>query len=164
LWWRLEFVTAPTKEKPRAAAFCPTTNADLVAARVRKFCLCCIGLPLEFIDKATQIAYTCSVEFFETAAFVRIVNDYLNDEELRLLQSYLLDNPDAGKVIKQGKESRKLRWATSTTGKSGGLRIIYFHRAVQNRIYLLLVYSKREKSDLTPTEIQLLAKFIEQLP
>jgi hypothetical protein len=66
------------------------------------------------------------VEFFETAAFVRIVNDYLNDEELRLLQSYLLDNPDAGKVIKQGKGSRKLRWATSTTGKSGGLRIIYF--------------------------------------
>ncbi len=104
------------------------------------------------------------MEFFETAAFVRIINDYLNDEELRLLQIYLLNNPDSGKVIKKGKGSRKLRWATRTTGKSGGLRIIYFHHVVQSRIYLLLVYSKSEKSDLTPYEIQLLAKFVDQLP
>jgi hypothetical protein len=104
------------------------------------------------------------VEFYETAAFVRTINDYLDDEELRHLQSFLLLNPDAGKVIRKGKGSRKLRWATKTTGKSGGLRIIYFHRVVQHRIYLLLVYGKNEKSDLTQQEIQLLAKFIEQLP
>ncbi len=45
------------------------------------------------------------VEFFETDAFVRIINDYLNDEELRLLQIYLLNNPDSRKVIKKGKGS-----------------------------------------------------------
>lgn len=104
------------------------------------------------------------MEFYETAAFVRIINDYMDDEELRQLQCFLLLNPEAGKVIRKSKGGRKLRWATKSSGKSGGLRIIYFHRPIHHRIYLLLIYSKNEKSDLTQQEIQLLAKYIEQLP
>ncbi len=104
------------------------------------------------------------VEFYETAVFVRIINDYLSDEELRLLQSYLMLQPESGKVIQKSKGARKLRWGNSTSGKRGGLRVIYYYRIKQHRIYLLLVYSKTEKTDLTLREIQLLAKFIEQLP
>ncbi len=88
----------------------------------------CFGFSSCFgcFDKYTQLAYIWFVEFFETAAFVRIINDYLDDEELRHLQSFLLLNPDAGKVIRKGKGSRKLRWATKTTGKVEGYESFIF--------------------------------------
>ena len=43
-------------------------------------------------------------------------------------------------------------------GKSGGVRVIYFHVAVNAQIRLLLIYRKGVKDDLTPAEKKTLRK------
>jgi len=37
---------------------------------------------------------------------------------------------------------RKIRWSRRGTGKSGGVRVLYFARTVDGQIWLLLIYAK----------------------
>ena len=65
--------------------------------------------------------------FVELTPFIAFRAANWTDEELRALQNHLLDNPNAGDVIRASSGLRKLRWAASGRGKRGGARIIYYH-------------------------------------
>lgn len=65
--------------------------------------------------------YNSITIFIETSIFTKIIGRYLTDEELLDLQEYLLQSPEAGKIIRETGGVRKLRWAVSGKGKSGGL-------------------------------------------
>lgn len=60
---------------------------------------------------------------------------------------------------------RKVRFARPSRreGKSGGTRVVYYFLDPQSRIYLLLVYSKSVKDDLTRAEENELRKLAQQL-
>lgn len=45
-------------------------------------------------------------------------------------------------------------------GASGGVRVIYYYIQRNDRIYLLDLYAKNEKSDLTKAEIEELAQIV----
>jgi hypothetical protein len=60
------------------------------------------------------------VIFIETSLFTKLISQYLSDEEYLGLQKFLLQHPKAGKIIQQTGGVRKLRWAISGKGKSGG--------------------------------------------
>jgi hypothetical protein len=47
---------------------------------------------------------------------------------------------------------RKLRWRRQGTGKRGGVRVIYFYQNAQMPIFLLLIYAKARREDMTPDE------------
>ena len=55
--------------------------------------------------------------FIETSFFTKLLPDYLSDDEYRGLQSYLLQKPDAGDIVKGSGGVRKVRWASSGKGK-----------------------------------------------
>lgn len=38
--------------------------------------------------------------FIETSTFTKLLPSYLNDEEYRALQTYLLQKPDAGDIVR----------------------------------------------------------------
>ncbi len=76
----------------------------------------------------------------------------LSDNDLKQLQSILLENPLAGDIIIGTGGARKIRFALSGTGKSGGLRVIYADMAHTQRTYLLLCYPKSKQDDLTPAQ------------
>ena len=84
----------------------------------------------------------------------------LNDDDLRLLEQTLLDNPKAGDVIPGLSGGRKLRLALEGRGKSGGARAVYVDVVVRERIYLLLAYPKNVQTDLTPEQKRMLNKII----
>jgi mRNA-degrading endonuclease RelE of RelBE toxin-antitoxin system len=94
------------------------------------------------------------VVFVETPIFTRRIGSYLDDDEYRLLQSFLADHPGSGKVIRHSGGMRKLRWAGSGRGKRGGLRIIYYWWISKDRISMLMVYPKSEQDDLTPEQLK----------
>jgi len=54
---------------------------------------------------------------------------------------------------------RKLRWSAQGKGKSGGVRIIYYHHNEYIPLFLLTLFGKGEKANLSKTECNELAKF-----
>ena len=86
--------------------------------------------------------------FIETSIFTKIVGRYLTEKEFWRLQNYLLQMPEAGKMIRETGGVRKLRWAVSGKGKSGGLRIIHYWKKRNEEIWLLTLYSKGEQETI----------------
>lgn len=98
----------------------------------------------------------------ETSVFTRRVQALLSDEEYRLLQLHLARRPDAGAVVKASGGLRKARWSVGARGKRGGVRIIYYWSKPGDRILMLLIYSKSERQDLTPDQLRILRKLVEE--
>jgi len=80
--------------------------------------------------------------FIETRLFTRLVAGYLSDAEYARLQQELMNNPEAGAVIRGSGGVRKLRWAATGRGKRGGYRVIYFVRRPKGVIWMLTIYPK----------------------
>lgn len=74
------------------------------------------------------------MEFIETTAFTRYVYEYLSDDEYSGLQNFLLQYPEAGKVVPGSGGVRKIRWAMSGKGKSSGVRVIYYFKRQDDEI------------------------------
>ncbi|OGA52754.1 MAG: transcriptional regulator [Betaproteobacteria bacterium RIFCSPLOWO2_12_FULL_62_13] len=101
--------------------------------------------------------------FVETSIFSKLLPDYLSDEEYRGLQNFLIERPDAGAVIQRSGGVRKVRWAAGGKGKSGGVRVIYYWVRADDQIFLLTLYGKSEKEDLSAAELKRIVKLIEEL-
>lgn len=76
----------------------------------------------------------------------------LTDDDLINLQNILLEDPQAGDVIKGTGGLRKIRISCNSHGKRGGARVLYVDIEVKDQIYFLNVYSKDEKDDITEVE------------
>jgi hypothetical protein len=100
--------------------------------------------------------------FRETTRFTRRVVEYLDDESYTQLQWYLLRRPDAGDLIQAGGGIRKLRWAAAGKGKRGGARVIYYCAPARGVFFMLDLYAKSEKEDLTPGELKELRKLVKE--
>lgn len=75
----------------------------------------------------------------------------------------LIERPDAGAIIQRSGGVRKVRWAAGGKGKSGGVRIIYYWLRADDQIFLLTIYGKSEKADLSADEFKRIVKLIEEL-
>ncbi|RIK32383.1 MAG: transcriptional regulator [Anaerolineae bacterium] len=107
--------------------------------------------------------YNRIVEFIEASAFTKYVYEYLSEEEYLGLQSFLLQYPEAGKVVPKSGGVRKVRWAMSGKGKSGGVRVIYFFKKQDSEIWLLTIYSKNEMENIPAHTLRQIAKEIENV-
>jgi hypothetical protein len=103
------------------------------------------------------------VEFIEATAFTKHVHEYLSDDEYLGLQSFLLQYPEAGQIVPGTGGVRKLRWAMSGKGKSGGVRVIYYFKRQDNEIWLLTIYSKSEVENIPSHVLRQIAKEIEDV-
>ena len=97
-------------------------------------------------------------EFIETPTFVRQREALLDDETFQQLQEYLLKQHVDGDTIKNTGGCKKLRWNRPGTGKRGGVRVIYYAVTRMGKLYLLTVYAKSVKDDLTETEKSVLKR------
>jgi len=98
--------------------------------------------------------------FIETSVFTKLVYRYLSPDEYLALQNFLFKQPEFGQVVKGTGGVRKLRWAMSGKGKSGGVRIIYYLKKQVTEIWLLTIYAKNEQ-DSIPSHI--LRKIAEEI-
>jgi hypothetical protein len=101
--------------------------------------------------------------FIETATFTKMVTALLDDDEYRVLQNGLVEDPELGDLIKGGGGIRKLRHAIQGRGKSGGVRVIYYWIKDNHQIYMLVAYPKSKKDNLTDKETAILREFVKDL-
>ena len=86
----------------------------------------------------------------------------MSDDSYRELQNTLIACPETGKIIKGSGGIRKVRWGTDDQGKRGGIRVIYYWAANANQIFMLMVYPKKERDNLTEQQLLLLKKIVER--
>lgn len=103
------------------------------------------------------------MEFIETPTFTRLLTALLKDDEYAELQNVLVENPERGDIIRGGGGIRKLRYTLAGRGKSGGVRVIYYWIKDAQQIYMLLIYPKSKKDDLTDRETVVLREFVKEL-
>lgn len=109
------------------------------------------------------MAYIQHMLFIETPTFTRLISALLEDDEYSKLQEKLVKRPDAGDLVRDGGGIRKLRWKRAGTGKSGGLRVIYYWITEDDQILLLVAYPKSTKDNLTDKETAVLRKLVKEL-
>lgn len=89
----------------------------------------------------------------QTDAFVRASNAVgMGDEEVDRLVTFLAENPTAGEEMPGTGGCRKLRWAKAGKGKRGGHRVITFFSGERMPVFLLTVFSKGERTNLSKSE------------
>ncbi len=103
--------------------------------------------------------------FVETTGFTEAITDLLPDHVYARLQQLLMENPDSGLVMPGCGGLRKIRTADPRRGKGkrGGARVIHLHVPAANQFYLLDVYGKDEKDDLSAAAKKQLRQLAEQL-
>jgi len=92
--------------------------------------------------------------FIETRAFTKLLPNYLSDDEYRGLQSYLLQKPEAGNIIRGSGGVRKVRWSRDGEGKSGGVRLIYYWEKSESEIWMLTLYAKSERATISGPDLK----------
>lgn len=99
----------------------------------------------------------------ETAPFQKKIAKLLSIEEKADLVTYLAEQPSAGVLVQGTGGIRKLRWSRSGSGKSGGVRVIYYYHSEIMPLYLLAAFGKSEKANISAEEKLLLAKSVKEL-
>ena len=85
----------------------------------------------------------------------------LDESDMRRLEQNLLANSKIGAVIRGTGKVRKMRFAYQNRGKSGSLRIIYVDFEIYEKIYLVDVYQKSEKDNLSQEERNNMKQIVE---
>lgn len=78
----------------------------------------------------------------ETSLFSKFYSDYWTEKEYNEFKIFLASNPEVGDVEPNSGGIRKVRWGSGKTGKSGGVRVIYYNRLANRQIWLLTIYGK----------------------
>ena len=88
----------------------------------------------------------------ETPAYLAAANEAgMSDAERVAAVDLVSANPEVGDLIVGTGGCRKVRLAGKGRGKSGGYRLITFYK-VGDRVFLLTVFSKGDRANLTQAE------------
>jgi len=93
----------------------------------------------------------------------RLIKKYISlAKELRELGESLRMNPEQGSYIGEGCYKVRLSIASKQKGKSGGARVITYVVLKHEVLYLLSIYDKSEKENLTQKELLELLKGVNE--
>ena len=102
--------------------------------------------------------------FIQTHEFTRNWDNLgFDDEDLRLLELEILKNPNKFPIMQETGGLRKARIALDNKGKSGGARVCFVDFVLAETIYLITVYGKKEKDNLSKEERNEIRKLIDAL-
>ena len=98
----------------------------------------------------------------ETPLFQKQWPLYWTEDERGAFAAYISAHPNAGDVVPESGGLRKVRWKRTGSGKSGGVRVIYFTRTTQGELVLLTLYAKAKTDNLTGTILKEIYRALEK--
>jgi hypothetical protein len=97
----------------------------------------------------------------ETPTFKEDAKALWSEEDRGAFCAWLAANPEAGDVIPGSGGCRKVRWRRPGTGKSGGVRVIYFTRLESGELWLLVIYAKSVRGNIPAHLLKSIREVIE---
>ena len=97
----------------------------------------------------------------ETLLFQKQWPNYWTEEERGEFAAYIAANSEAGDVVPGSGGIRKVRWRRAGSGKSGGVRVIYFVRTLEEELVLLTLYAKSTTDNLTGATLKEIRRVLE---
>ena len=94
----------------------------------------------------------------ETSTYLAIANKLFSEEERADIVALVAADPECGDVIRGTGGFRKVRVAGKGMGKSGGARVVYIWRNKRFPVFLITVFPKNEKENLSTAERNALKK------
>jgi len=88
----------------------------------------------------------------ELSEYMRTADKLLSADERQDVIRYLAENPKAGDLMEGTGGVRKLRWGRGGQGKSGGVRVIYYFHDEAMPLYLLTLFAKGDRANLSKAE------------
>lgn len=112
------------------------------------------------LDKYAPMGHNTKMgTVIETHTYTRRAKKLLSIEEQDQIIDVIAGNPLAGDIIPGTGGIRKVRFGRDGKGKSGGVRVIYYFYNRDVPIFLIDIYGKNEKSDLSKAECNALGAF-----
>ena len=97
----------------------------------------------------------------ETLLFQKQWPLYWTEEERGEFATHIAEFPDAGDVVPESGGIRKIRWRRAGSGKSGGVRVIYFMRTDEEEVVLLTLYAKSRTDNITGAKLKEIRRALE---
>ena len=97
----------------------------------------------------------------ESPLFQKLWPLYWSEEERGEFATYIAPQPSAGSVIRESGGLRKVRWARSGSGKSGGVRNIYFVRLEEDEFMLVTMYAKGRMGSISAAKLKEISRALE---
>ena len=99
----------------------------------------------------------------ELPEYIRRAEKLMSAAERLDIVNYLAAHPKAGDLMEGTGGVRKLRWGRGAQGKSGGVRVIYYLHSEAMPVYLLTLFAKNERANLSKAQRNALADMVELL-
>jgi hypothetical protein len=96
----------------------------------------------------------------ETPSYLADADRLFSPDERMAIVERVANEPACGVVIPGSGGLRKVRFGFGGRGKSGGARIIYLFSGESLPVFILAVFAKNEKANLSPAERNALAKIV----
>ena len=97
----------------------------------------------------------------ETLLFQRQWPLYWTEEERGTFAAYISEHPTAGDVVPESGGIRKVRWSRAGSGKSSGVRVIFFTRPSEGEVVLLTLYAKAKTDNITGAKLKEIRRVLE---
>lgn len=99
----------------------------------------------------------------ETRHYAARAKRLLDENDRKAVRGILSIDPLHGAIIPGSGGVRKMRFALPGAGKSGGVRIIHYYKALDDMVFLLDIYAKKQKENLTRGEINEIKRLVGRL-
>ncbi len=105
------------------------------------------------------LAYTLVMQtVVETPTYLKAAGSLFTEAERADIVAAIASDPEAGDLMPGTGGYRKRRFGRAGMGKRGGARIVYLYGGTDFPIFLITVYAKAEKGNLSRAEQNTLAK------
>ena len=94
----------------------------------------------------------------ETPTYLAVASKLFSEEERVDIVTLVSADPECGDLIRGTGGFRKVRVARKGMGKSGGARVVYIWRNERFPVFLIAVFPKNEKENLSMAERNALKK------
>src|SRR5215831_12378041 len=120
--------------------------------------------PKEFIGAlVVEAAETRLLEVVELNDFARDARRIFTEAEIAEMLQHFGMFRQLGVVIQGTGGLRKARWSAGGKGKRSGARVIYYYGGDHMPIFMIAIYTKSERADMTSPEKKAAAKLVKHL-